>query len=176
MIPGCAVILAGLCVAAPFDRATQLHAMYAYTDGRTGVADPDLVRRLGVQIDLWRSDNLVAKDTTGGRRACGDAGCVVYIAVCSQDGLDCRYEWKADTPHGFEGATGTLTMHARSEVEMEHARNAVFVRTGAGIGDWISSVSLTADPANLLPECGDETVARCYNPFVGLWPPVPRQR
>ena len=171
----CAIVLAGVCIAVPYEHAVTLNAFY--TNPTTADAErPAAIERLGARIEIWRSDNLVTKDTTGGQRACGDGGCVVYTAACSPNDLECRYEWKAEAPRGFEGASGTLTMHARSRVEMERARKAVFVRTGTDVGDWIPLAGLRIERANLLAGCGNNPLASCYNPYAGLWPPVPRQR
>ena len=59
---------------------------------------------------------------------------------------------------------------------MERARQAVSVETGFASNAWVSLASFTVDTANLLPECDNQPLASCYNPFAGLWPPDPRQR
>ena len=122
MIPGCAVVLAGLCIAAPYDRATQLSAMYRPDDGRTGVADPEVVRRLGVRIDAYQSDLILSKLTAGAAATCVNGGCVIYAKSCSADGLECLYEW-AIAPKGAPWVTGTLkfSIHATSAAAMRAA-------------------------------------------------------
>ncbi len=169
----CAVVLAGVCIAAPYEHAVTLNALY--TNPTTADAErPAAIERLGARIDIWLSDNLATKNKIGGRSVCGERGCVIYAAVCAPDGLECRYEWDS-APYDL-GTGGTLTMHARSRADMERARKAVFVQTGILTEEWMSFASFKLDTARLLPQCGRDPASDCYNPYVGLWLAAPRQR
>jgi hypothetical protein len=131
----CAVLLAGTCVQAPYDRATELLAMYSYSNG-DGVPHPQVQKRLGVRIVAAQTDDLIARDTAGTARACRGDACVLYVKTCSADGRECEYDWGRAWPPGPGNLNGAifynvvLWIKATSAEAMSRATAALSVVAG----------------------------------------------
>jgi hypothetical protein len=176
MTPACALVLAGLCLQSPYDKATNLNAMYAFSDG-TGVARPEAVRRLGVRIEAYQGDNIVAQDPTGLPRACVGVACIAYLKTCSDDGLQCEWDW--GRAPGKDAGFGALTVWigATSAAAMDAAVRAIAVQWWSGEGTP-TPVPLAAlgERSSLayLPPCTAAVQTGCVNMFVGRVPVKPR--
>jgi hypothetical protein len=170
--PACAVVLAGLCLQSPYDKATNLNAMYAFSDG-TGVAQPDAVRRLSVRIEAYQSDNIRAQDPSGLPRACAGSACVAYLKTCSADGLQCEWDW--GRAPGKDEPFGTLTVWigATSIAAMAAAERAIAVEwepsKGARLSVPLAALSERSSLA-YLPPCTAVVQSGCANMFEGRVP------
>jgi hypothetical protein len=130
--PACAIVLAGLCLPAPYDKVTDLEAMYAFNNG-AGRAQQAVVDKLGIRIRAIQTDNIVAKAADDAPEACQELACVRYVKSCSPDGLECQIEWgevSAESTKRFGVATVytlEFTLAARSVVAMRAVQNALYV-------------------------------------------------
>jgi hypothetical protein len=170
--PACALVLAGLCLQSPYDKATNLNAMYAFNDG-TGVAQPDAVRRLGVRIEAYQSDNIRTQDPSGLPRACAGPACVAYLKTCSADGLQCEWDW--GRAPGKDEPFGTLTVWigATSIAAMAAAERAIAVEwepsKGARLSVPLAALSERSSLA-YLPPCTAVVQSGCASMFEGRVP------
>jgi len=171
----CALVVAGLCLQAPYDRAVDLSAFFTPTPA----ADPHVVRRLGVRIEAYQSDNPVPHATDGLPESCLGASCVLYAKTCSGDGLDCEWDWGGVPGAGADFYTRTFIIKATSSPAMDRAERAISVEAVDG-GPTIPLTQLSiASPLGYLPVCtsGQVDGSRCVNPFYGRIPDaVPRSR
>jgi hypothetical protein len=174
MPASCAALLAGLCVLAPYDKATDLQAMYAYSDGVTGIAQPAAMETLGVHIVAAQSDNIFARDTAGLARACAGDLCILYLKTCTPDGLTCEVDWgRAGAP--FD--TTTFWISANSAAAMARASAAmslVLSRDGKHADGQIPVVQLSQVAAlPYLPPCVDHDGPDCVTLMNGRVPAAP---
>jgi hypothetical protein len=137
--PTCAIVLAGLCLVAPYDKAVDLNAMYAIVDahGHRLASEPDAVRRLGVKIDAYQSDNIVFKQSAATAEACAGQDCVRYARACAPNGLICYVEWgRLQSARGRSAEpiliTRAFSISAVSVEAMRRANEALFVDGSAG--------------------------------------------
>ena len=180
MTPACAIVLAGLCLRSPYDKAADLIAMYHLSDG-AGVAQPAVVRRLGVLIEAAVSDVVDrSQDPTGLPRACVSEICVTYLKTCSVDGLQCEWDWDRAPNAGGRRyiSTRTVWIKAESRTAMAAAVQALAVQ--AGEGELRPSVALATmdqlSPLGYLPPCDAAFQKDCVNLFYGRVPEVPLTR
>jgi hypothetical protein len=131
-IGACAIVLAGLCLPAPYQHAASYgsalsdicdvkpHHCYSHVD-------PRWARRLGVQIDTYETDDMEAKVSTGLPRACQGDVCVLYLRACTADGLECEYDWGklyAPSPGNLDGTVFynvVFRLKAKSAAAMKRA-------------------------------------------------------
>jgi hypothetical protein len=172
MTPACAMVLAGLCLQSPYDKATDLVAMYAFGDGVTGVAQPAAVRRLGVRIAIYQSDNIRERDPAGLPRACVGEACEIYLKTCSGDGLRCEWDW-GGARNDPRFVTDSLWIDATSSGAMESAVQAISVQWWSGKGPTVpvplSAMSQRSDLHYVRP-CEGTVQTDCINPFLGRVP------
>jgi len=179
MTPACAIVLAGLCLPAPYDKATDLVAMYAISGG-VGRAQPAVIYRLGVKIDAIQADNLVPKAAEGVPETCVRTACVRYVKSCSPDGLVCQVEWgeltpeNARAPMGPVVSTSEFILRAGTGAAMRATQQALFVEVRPKDGDPVyipvaSMSELSSTAYRPLCEQG-ENPPGCTNNYFGLLP------
>jgi hypothetical protein len=173
MIPGCVLILASLCLPAPYDRATDLRASWAVSDGRTGVAQADVVARLGVRITAVQSDNLRPRQISGLARACNGRTCLLYLRTCTPSGLRCEWDWGvAPTAKAPGFYTREVLIDAASPAAMTRAVAALSINPETGAPAVpLAAMNVTA-ALPYRPPCNGPQTASCdvsYDriPYVG---------
>ena len=168
------MVLAGLCLQSPYDKATDLVAMYAFSDGVTGVAQPAAVRRLGVRIKVYQSDDLRERDPAGLPRACVGQACEIYLKTCSDDGLRCEWDW-GGASNGPRFVTDSLWIEATSRKTMDSAVQAISAEWWSGkdltVLVPLSTMAQRSD-LNYVRPCEGEVQSDCINPFLGRVPEV----
>ena len=155
----------GVMPAIPYDEAADLVAMYAFSDGVTGVAQPSAVRRLGVRIEIYQSDDLRERDQAGLPRACVSQACEIYAKTCSDDGLRCEWDWggASDNPRFV---TDSLWIDATSRGAMDSAVHAISAQWWSGkdltVLVPLSTMAQRSD-LNYVRPCEGEVQSDCIN-------------
>jgi hypothetical protein len=102
-----------------------------------------MVRRLGAEIQVFQGDDLRSKDPTGLARACEQHVCVLYLKVCSPDGLACEFDW--GSPPASEGRPFfnlAFWVRATSVQALAHALAALSIQRG-GEGGAVVSIPIS---------------------------------
>jgi len=179
-------VLAGLCLVAPYDKVADLNATYAIVGahGHRLASEPDVVRRLGVKIEVYQSDNIVFKQPATAAEACTGQDCVRYARACSPDGLTCYVEWGRPRPAKDPSAdpilvTRAFSISAVSVDAMRRADEVLFVDGSAGADGsrFIPLAAMRAVSATPYHRACDKHYSGpdCVNLFVGILPPLPRR-
>ena len=175
---GCAVILAGLCLQAPYDRAVDLEAFYRMTDAKTGarlgVAQPAAVKALGVRIEVYSGDDLQPHETAGLSRACAGESCLLYAKTCAADGLVCEWDWGPNPSPGEGLRSFTVLVTAKTPAAMAKAISAASIRP-ADQGYVPLAAMKAPSPYAFRPPCEGEVSSDCTNLFYGLIPVLGRR-
>jgi len=118
--------LAALCVASDYAPASEVSGFVRVThQGRSVVASPEAVERLGARLDFMGGDNFVALRAGSLRQTCVDGACVVFRVSCR----DLACTWQAGAAQQANGTSflSEVRLTATSPEAMARARSAVFV-------------------------------------------------
>ena len=155
--------------------------MYAYSDGR-GHAQASTLRKLGVKIRAYVTDNIVSKEAAGIPEACVDGLCVGYLKSCTRDGLICEFEWGRFSSLGPTKTgrrvltTLEFSISARSVEIMQRTEEALFVEAAREGGNAtlipVSAMHTESEPLDPATCRNSDPLPDCIHTVNALIPPA----